>query len=126
MCVTLVRITHLLHFFSTILIRFLDHVGGHITTSTWVPSSSLDYRLPELIRTLADKEKVVFHCALSQQRGPSAALRYARERERILGEEESKKQEVFVLEGGFVQWQEKYGPDERLTQAWVEDIWREY
>ncbi|PYH72128.1 phosphatase YCH1 [Aspergillus vadensis CBS 113365] len=107
-------------------VRDSDHVGGHIISSTWVPSSSLDYRLPELIRTLADKEKVVFHCALSQQRGPSAALRYARERERILGEEESKKQEVFVLEGGFVQWQEKYGPDERLTQAWVEDIWREY
>ncbi|GKZ16545.1 hypothetical protein AbraIFM66951_000222 [Aspergillus brasiliensis] len=107
-------------------VRDSDHVGGHITTSTWVPSSSLDYRLPELIRTLADKEKVVFHCALSQQRGPSAALRYARERERVLGEEESKKQEVFVLEGGFVQWQEKYGADERLTEAYVEDIWREY
>ncbi|RAL03446.1 phosphatase YCH1 [Aspergillus ibericus CBS 121593] len=107
-------------------VRDSDHVGGHIHTSTWVPSSSLDYRLPELIRTLQDKEKVVFHCALSQQRGPSAALRYARERERILGQEESKKQEVFVLEGGFVQWQEKYGKDIRLTEAYVEDIWREY
>ncbi|GAB1211915.1 hypothetical protein ATERTT37_001039 [Aspergillus terreus] len=104
----------------------LYHVGGHIYSSTWVPSSSLDYRLPELIRTLQDKEKVVFHCALSQQRGPSAALRYARERERVLGPEESKKQEVYVLEGGFVQWQEKYGKDERLTEAYVEDIWREY
>ncbi|OOF96493.1 hypothetical protein ASPCADRAFT_144983 [Aspergillus carbonarius ITEM 5010] len=107
-------------------VRDSDHVGGHILTSTWVPSSSLDYRLPELIRTLQDKEKVVFHCALSQQRGPSAALRYARERERVLGQEESKKQEVFVLEGGFVQWQEKYGKDVRLTEAYVEDIWREY
>ncbi|PYI05239.1 Rhodanese-like protein [Aspergillus sclerotiicarbonarius CBS 121057] len=107
-------------------VRDSDHVGGHIHTSTWVPSSSLDYRLPELIRTLQDKEKVVFHCALSQQRGPSAALRYARERERVLGQEESKKQEVFVLEGGFVQWQEKYGKDGRLTEAYVEDIWREY
>ena len=117
--------------FPTLLFRYLinygiDHVGGHILTSTWVPSSSLDYRLPELIRTLQDKEKVVFHCALSQQRGPSAALRYARERERVLGQEESKKQEVFVLEGGFVQWQEKYGKDVRLTEAYVEDIWREY
>ncbi|EAU34855.1 conserved hypothetical protein [Aspergillus terreus NIH2624] len=107
-------------------VRDSDHVGGHIYSSTWVPSSSLDYRLPELIRTLQDKEKVVFHCALSQQRGPSAALRYARERERVLGPEESKKQEVYVLEGGFVQWQEKYGKDERLTEAYVEDIWREY
>ncbi|PWY74541.1 Rhodanese-like protein [Aspergillus sclerotioniger CBS 115572] len=107
-------------------VRDSDHIGGHILSSTWVPSSSLDYRLPELIRTLQDKEKVVFHCALSQQRGPSAALRYARERERVLGQEESKKQEVFVLEGGFVQWQEKYGKDVRLTEAYVEDIWREY
>jgi len=82
--------------------------------------------MPELVRTLEDKEKVVFHCALSQQRGPSAALRYARERERMLGNDESHKQEVFVLEGGFVQWQEKYGKDVRLTEAYVEDIWQEY
>jgi Cdc25 family phosphatase len=82
--------------------------------------------MPELVRTLQDKEKVVFHCALSQQRGPSAALRYARERERMLGKDESLKQEVFVLEGGFVQWQEKYGKDVRLTEAYVEDIWQEY
>ncbi|KAB8222265.1 Rhodanese-like domain-containing protein [Aspergillus novoparasiticus] len=107
-------------------VRDSDHVGGHIFSSTWVPSSSLDVRLPELIRTLKDKEKVVFHCALSQQRGPSAALRYARERERVLGLEESQKQEVYVLEGGFVQWQEKYGKDTRLTEAYVEDIWQEY
>ncbi|KAA8650500.1 phosphatase YCH1 [Aspergillus tanneri] len=107
-------------------VRDSDHVGGHITSSTWVPSSSLDHRMPELIRTLKDKEKVVFHCALSQQRGPSAALRYVRERESVLDGEESKKQEVYILEGGFVQWQEKYGKDTRLTEAYVEDIWQEY
>lgn len=103
-----------------------DHVGGHIHSSTWVPSSTLDVRMPELVRTLKDKEKVVFHCALSQQRGPSAALRYARERERVYGPEESHKQEVYVLDGGFVRWQEKYGKDTRLTEAYAEDIWREY
>lgn len=107
-----------------------DHVGGHITGSTWVPSSSLDYRMPELVRTLQDKEKVVFHCALSQQRGPSAALRYARERADagagVLGEGANHEQQVFVLDRGFVGWQEKFGRDERLTQAYAEDIWREY
>ncbi|KAI9375333.1 hypothetical protein BJX61DRAFT_531654 [Aspergillus egyptiacus] len=107
-------------------VRDSDHVGGHIFSSTWVPSGTLDHRLPELVRTLQDKEKVVFHCALSQQRGPSAALRYARERERMLGAEESHKQAVYVLEGGFVQWQEKYGKDVKLTEAYAEDIWREY
>ena len=78
------------------------------------------------MRILRDTEKVVFHCALSQQRGPSAALRYLRERERIYGVEESRKQEVCFLEGGFVQWQEKYGNDERLTEAYVESIWRDF
>jgi rhodanese-related sulfurtransferase len=82
--------------------------------------------MPELIRTLKDKEKVIFHCALSQQRGPSAALNYLREREAALGGDESSKQQVYVLEGGFVHWQEKYGEDQKLTEAYVKDIWDEY
>jgi hypothetical protein len=86
------------------------------------------------VRTLQDKETVVFHCALSQQRGPKAALRYLRERERMGGDKEEKAegekegkegkkaevvgekdgkegvkvkgQTVYVLDGGFVKWQE--------------------
>ncbi|KAJ6012190.1 hypothetical protein N7499_012842 [Penicillium canescens] len=107
-------------------VRDSDHVGGHIHSSTWVPTSTLDVRMPELIRTLKDKKMVIFHCALSQQRGPSSALRYARERESALGAEESQKQQVFVLEGGFVEWQQKYGKDARLTDAYAADIWEEY
>lgn len=104
-------------------VRDSDHIGGHIKGSTHVPSSQLDYRIPELVRTLKDKNVVVFHCALSQQRGPSAALRYMRERsrlldlgEKVMGEstgdvarekEKDQRQKVVVLDGGFVQWQEK-------------------
>ncbi|KAF2442930.1 Rhodanese-like protein [Karstenula rhodostoma CBS 690.94] len=123
-------------------VRDSDHVGGHIRGSTWVPSNELDYKTPELVRNLKDKDVVVFHCALSQQRGPSAALRYLREKERLDpgsksvtkegeeikeggnkedGGEESQK--VMVLRGGFTQWQEKYGPDKTLTEAWQKDIW---
>lgn len=120
-------------------VRDNDHIGGHIKGSTWVPSSTLDYRIPELIRTLKDKEIVVFHCALSQQRGPSAALRYLREKGRLEGKSEEKvvgkdgegdgesgkkkEQKVLVLDGGFVKWQEKYGPDKRLTEAWQKYVW---
>ncbi|KAL8849678.1 MAG: hypothetical protein Q9221_005368 [Calogaya cf. arnoldii] len=149
-------------------VRDSDHAGGHIRSSIHVPSATLDYRLPELVRTLKGKEKVVFHCALSQQRGPGAALRYMAERERMLGgaeadkvkvdkkvaeeglsdqdmknavgekgkvekvegtkaeEEEGKQQEVWVLDGGFVKWQEKYGTDERLTKDYAPDIWNDY
>ncbi|CAI6337093.1 unnamed protein product [Periconia digitata] len=126
-------------------VRDSDHIGGHIKGSTWVPSSELDYRTAELVRTLKDKDTVVFHCVLSQQRGPSAALRYIREKRRLdqasktesKGEvkegdesakeegegQEKKAQKVLVLEGGFNKWQEKYGPDGRLTEAWQKDIW---
>ena len=164
-------------------VRDDDHVGGHINSSIHVPSSSLDYRIPEIVRTMAGKEIVVFHCALSQQRGPAAALRYMREREskvkkgkmdkatgppgigiknggikkvyspasneQEVKEEiakqldppdsgvknastlrapspESKEQEVYVLDKGFVGWQEKYGRDERLTKAYAADIWTDY
>ncbi|KAJ4987869.1 hypothetical protein SVAN01_06599 [Stagonosporopsis vannaccii] len=146
-------------------VRDSDHIGGHIAGSTWVPSSTLDYKVPELVRTLQDKEVVVFHCALSQQRGPSAALRYIREKERldqlgggveskgVVSEEgvgvseekegengggaekkneenggdaetkDGKRQRVYVLKGGFTEWQEKYGEDEALTEGYQKDIW---
>lgn len=127
-------------------VRDSDHIGGHIRGSTWVPSSELDFKMPELLRTLRDKDTVVFHCALSQQRGPSAALRYLREKERVQGsggvvsegevkeegegvdkeggeEKTEKKQKVYVLRGGFTEWQEKYGEDGELTEGYKKDIW---
>lgn len=107
-------------------VRDDDHIGGHIYTSTHVPSSSLDYKIPELVRKYKNMEIVIFHCALSQQRGPSAARRYVRERARLLSHEESREQEktevvqeveigqpkaveqkIYILDGGFVKWQEK-------------------
>jgi Cdc25 family phosphatase len=109
----------------------LDHIGGHIKGSTNVPIHQLDAMMPTLVRKLQDKKTVVFHCALSQQRGPSAALKYLRERDGLvksLGLEKAaaegeEKQQVFVLDRGFQGWQETYGTDERLTEAYVKDLW---
>lgn len=95
--------------------------------------------MPTLLRKLADKEVVVFHCALSQQRGPGAALRYLREKEAALAaaaavkkaaeeqeaSKDGKKQQVYVLDRGFVGWQEVYGPDERLTEAYRKELWED-
>lgn len=124
-----------------------------------MPSHQLDEWLPTLLRQLEDTKTVVFHCALSKQRGPSAALRYIREREAKFGEDsvaapegtgsqsqqasaaapagEQKgedgaaktvpvAQKVCVLRGGFQRWQESHGPDERLTEAYVKDLWEDY
>jgi Cdc25 family phosphatase len=105
--------------------------------------------LPTLVRQLQDKQVVVFHCALSQQRGPAAALKYIRERERTLAADKAaeekadtsgdgagqegaaaateeaagKDQKVFVLDRGFVGWQETYGTDERLTEGYRKELW---
>jgi len=95
-------------------VRDDDHIGGHIRTSQHIPSATLDYAIPTLVRKLADTPVVVFHCALSQQRGPTAALRYLRERERLLSgkgavgkkmkktavEDEAKKREMAEDEAG--------------------------
>ncbi|KAI9792232.1 MAG: hypothetical protein M1835_008024 [Candelina submexicana] len=145
-----------------------DYIGGHILTSTHIPSQTLPDRTPSLVHALRDTRIVVFHCALSQQRGPTAALQYLRERKRVFGDDAPQsfrlgvgdpgrsatageggegvlvgeegaefekgsgtgetegrggEQEVYVLDGGFVKWQEKYGGDERLTEGWVREIW---
>jgi len=135
---------------------------------------------PGLIRRLSQKKAVVFHCALSQQRGPTAALKYTREREGILAEDRAKAahtaaetkeeaqatagrtvarsqededtaarrdggltdnqeaaarqeqsgslrddQVVYVLEQGFVGWQEQYGEDANLTEGYRREIWKD-
>ena len=116
-------------------VRDDDHIGGHIKGSLWVPVQQLDARIPELIRLTKDKEKVVFHCMLSQQRGPSSALKFLR-RLRLKQEKEGKESEeykgqsegnegptVAVLNGGFGAWQARYGEDEKLTEAYVKDLW---
>ncbi|KAL1871566.1 hypothetical protein VTK73DRAFT_2030 [Phialemonium thermophilum] len=135
-------------------VRDDDHIGGHIKGSQNVPSRLLDAMMPTLVRQLQDKKTVVFHCALSQQRGPGAALRYIRERERMFaiksrgstaaGSAESSaegesateelssdsnaghiEQNVYVLDRGFVGWQELYGEDERLTEGYRKELWRD-
>ena len=116
-------------------VRDDDHIGGHIKGSIWVPVQQLDARVPELIRLTKDKEKVVFHCMLSQQRGPSSALKFLRtlklkQEKDGRGTEEDKGQgegndgpTVAVLNGGFGAWQARYGEDEKLTEAYMKDLW---
>jgi Cdc25 family phosphatase len=119
-----------------------------------VPSATLGHKIPELVRKLKDKETIVFHCALSQMRGPGAALRYLRERERLLGpapkggqdaqtkedgeaegqtetapgaeieNSEVKEQKVYVLDDGFVGWVQQYAEDSRLTEGYRKEIWK--
>lgn len=40
-------------------------------------------------------------------------------------DEEGKTQKVYVLDRGFVGWQERYGEDPRLTEGYRKEIWKE-
>ncbi|CCU78424.1 hypothetical protein BGHDH14_bgh02821 [Blumeria hordei DH14] len=129
-------------------VRDSDHIGGHIRYSFHEPSNTLYYRMQELVYRLESRKIVVFHCALSQERGPAAAVRYLRERERLMGIpstqkiptdicmttlcnevrersfDENRRQLVFILDDGFVGWQKEYGEDSRLTEGFRKDLWR--
>ena len=39
--------------------------------------------------------------------------------------EEKKEQKVYVLDRGFVGWQERYGEDTRLTEGYRKEIWKD-
>lgn len=127
-------------------VRDDDHIGGHIKGSQWVPINQLDARMPELLRVNQGKERVVFHCMFSQQRGPKAALAYARAKAYAVekatrdgAKDENQKgdaaetavkhktggQEICVLEGGFGNWQTFYAEDDTLTDGYVKDLWED-
>ncbi|KAJ6783250.1 hypothetical protein PWT90_07496 [Aphanocladium album] len=109
-------------------VRDDDYLGGHIKGGIHAASGQLDAMMPTLMRRLEGKKTVVFHCMLSQERGPRAALRYLRERIATADSDKpgESQQEVLVLDGGFSIWQQTYGPDERLTEGYRKDLWDNY
>jgi rhodanese-related sulfurtransferase len=131
---------------SSLIAVYLDYIGGHIKNSLNFPSRSLDATMPTLVRKLEDKDVVVFHCALSQERGPRAALKYLRETQEqqarpkpdssaseeaagkrpadeLAQQPDTRKQTVYVLDRGFNGWQRTYGKDADLTEGYRPEIW---
>lgn len=99
-------------------VRDDDFRGGNIVGARNVPSESFAHdenreALRSLAEELKDVPKVVFHCALSQVRGPKAARMYSEVRKEILGEKEGKEQEVLVLRQGFSGFQSKFRVSEK-------------
>ncbi|CAB4256453.1 similar to Saccharomyces cerevisiae YGR203W YCH1 Phosphatase with sequence similarity to Cdc25p, Arr2p and Mih1p [Maudiozyma barnettii] len=98
-------------------VRGHDHIGGHIKGSVNIASSKFVNEMANLKQRMENDEIkiVVFHCAQSQQRGPSAALKFLRYSD---GEFD-----VRILRGGFIEWQQRYGLDTGLTSGYIKDLW---
>ncbi|THH15851.1 hypothetical protein EW146_g4691 [Bondarzewia mesenterica] len=104
-------------------VRDDDFVGGNIKDCHNLPSHKFHSGVDELIKQTKDVPTVIFHCALSQQRGPKAAQIYAETRDNLQREGQDKSHQVFVLRGGFTEFQEKFKDDPLLVENYDATFW---
>ncbi|KZT32889.1 Rhodanese-like protein [Sistotremastrum suecicum HHB10207 ss-3] len=106
-------------------VRDEDHAGGNITNSAHWPSEEFEEGVHKLIAESKHLQKIVFHCALSQQRGPFAARHYAqiREHEARKSPHDFANQEILILRSGFTGWQQLYKDDAELVVNWDPERW---
>ncbi|KAJ3116610.1 hypothetical protein HK100_001014 [Physocladia obscura] len=106
-------------------VRDDDFANGNIKDAVNIPAHEIAEDPLALKPLLVTPKRVVFHCALSQVRGPKSANAYLRSC--VLFDSETSdaasKQEVYVLEGGFSQWSGLYGTDNSLTENYNKKFW---
>ncbi|TBU27180.1 Rhodanese-like protein [Dichomitus squalens] len=104
-------------------VRDDDWAGGNIKGSHNSPSSQFYVHVHDLVERTKNVPTVVFHCALSQVRGPQAARIYAQARDQLEGDGEDIPHQVLVLRGGFQDFQAKYREDPELVENWSKEVW---
>lgn len=115
--------------FRVIDVRGSDYIGGHIKGCWNYPYKKLsqdEQAMQEFINRLQEEKEasdqkmnVVFHCAQSQQRGPSAAMKLLRK----LSDKDLESFTIWVLKDGFNHWQDVYGEDTSVTEGYEPDLW---
>lgn len=118
-------------------VRGDDYIGGHIKGCIHLPYKELrkmssetgDYdHIDGFIKDYLlgnSNVNVVLHCAMSQQRGPSAALLISRviQQEKYADFLEKANVNIMVLYKGFINWQQSYGNDSQATEDYNKYIW---
>ncbi|GMK55117.1 hypothetical protein CspeluHIS016_0201730 [Cutaneotrichosporon spelunceum] len=95
-------------------VRDDDFAGGNIVGALNYPSETLLAKIDELVKRMEGVPKIVFHCALSQVRGPKSARRYAEARSLLL--KDAPPQDILVLRDGFSGFQSRYRNDKQLVE----------
>ncbi|KAI0789602.1 Rhodanese-like domain-containing protein [Abortiporus biennis] len=104
-------------------VRDDDYVGGNIKGSHNSPSYRFLSKVDELVEQTKNVPVIVFHCALSQVRGPKAARIYSQTRAIQRNQNENVEHEVFILRGGFSDFQAKFKDDPDLVENWDKEVW---
>ncbi|KAF5382475.1 hypothetical protein D9615_003021 [Tricholomella constricta] len=108
--------------FIVVDVRDDDYPGGNIKGSLNKPSSEFLMSVDQLVKETKDVPLVIFHCALSQIRGPKAARIYEETRRNLLQDSDIP-HEVAVLREGFTHFQAKFKDDPALVENWDKDVW---
>ncbi|KAI0916850.1 hypothetical protein AcW2_007131 [Taiwanofungus camphoratus] len=104
-------------------VRDDDWYGGNITGAHNSPSHGFLSKVDDLVEQTKTVPMVIFHCALSQVRGPKAASIYAKARDILQTKGQDIPHEVFVLRGGFQDFQAKFKDDPELVENWDREVW---
>ena len=101
--------------FQIIDVRDDDFSIGKIFGSKNFPSIDFDEKLEDLTKFLLKNEKkqLIFHCYYSQARGPRCAQTF---QEFVDDKYPNNKFQIFVLEGGWCNFYEKFGDDKKLIE----------
>ncbi|XP_051152473.1 dual specificity phosphatase Cdc25-like [Andrographis paniculata] len=75
---------------------------GHIAGSLHFANDTFQDKLANLVEATKDKDTVVFHCALSQVRGPTCARRFA---DYLAEIKDVGVKNIMVLESGYKGWE---------------------
>ncbi|KAG5518838.1 hypothetical protein PMAC_002368 [Pneumocystis sp. 'macacae'] len=108
-------------------VREDDFIGGYIKGALHIPSYELPSNILNLVQKTKNTEEIIFYCFLSQQRGPRGARLFLETQKIQQNTENIQKKipKVYVLRGGFSEWQKKYGEDEELTEGYNKELWKE-
>ncbi|GAB2272296.1 cell division cycle- protein [Dionaea muscipula] len=88
---------------------------GHIAGSLHFASDTFFDQIPHLIQQVKGKDTLVFHCALSQVRGPKCARRLLDYLTEVKDETGTGIKNIKVLESGFNGWEASGRPVCRCT-----------
>ncbi|KAF1332079.1 Rhodanese-like protein, partial [Globisporangium splendens] len=100
-------------------VRGDDFKDGHITTAVSHPEPDFhdDEKVDALVEQYKHEDTIVFHCQMSQVRGPFCARRFIARLDAVLGENADKKPNVQVLTGGYKDFSEQFKDDTELLET---------
>ncbi|TDH65075.1 uncharacterized protein CCR75_006056 [Bremia lactucae] len=98
-------------------VRDTDYAGGHIRSAVNIPEEFFmdNDRVDVLVDKYKDKDLIVFHCMMSQIRGPSCAKRFKSRMDVVLDGAKLKPR-VLILHGGYESFQRTYKDEVDLIE----------